>query len=154
MTTPDGDSHIVEDNTCFSNGLCLTPGHASLIVAETFGYGLTMWDIQADKRLCHRRPFAYLGAAPDGICTDTEGCVWVACPYFHYGDSGGYVRVANGGEVKQVIAITDLYKSAYARQLGGPDGRDLFLCESTVFGRERQLGDGRIRVTRVDVPAQ
>jgi hypothetical protein len=55
-----------------------------------------------------------------------------------------------------VIAITDLDKSAYARQLGGPDGRDLFLCESTVFGRgrERQLGDGRIRVTRVDVPAQ
>lgn len=154
MTTPNGESHVVEDNTCFPNGLCLTHDHASLIVAETFGYGLTMWDIRDDKRLCNRRPFAYLGAAPDGICIDSEGCVWVACPYFHYGDNGGYIRVAKGGEIKQVITIADPNKSAYACHLGGPDGRDLFLCESTVFGRERQLGDGRIRVTRVDVPAR
>jgi len=153
MTTPNGNSHVVEDNTCFPNGLCLTPDHSSLIVAETFGYALTMWDIQEDRLLCNRRPFAYLGAAPDGICIDAEGCVWVACPYFQYGDSGGYVHVAEGGKIKQVIEVTDLDKSAYACQLGGPDGCDLLLCESTVFGRERQLGDGRIRITRVDVPA-
>jgi hypothetical protein len=36
--------------------------------------------------------------------------------------------------------------------LGGNDGRDLFLCESTVLGRERFSGDGRIRKIRVDVP--
>jgi hypothetical protein len=36
--------------------------------------------------------------------------------------------------------------------LGGEDGRDLWLCESTVLGRERFQGDGRIRRVKVDVP--
>ena len=88
----------------------------------------------------------------DGICIDEEGCAWVACPYFTYGDSGGWVRVADGGEIKQVIELEDPDKSAYACMLGGNDGRDLFLCESTVLGRERFSGDGRIRKIRVDVP--
>jgi hypothetical protein len=35
--------------------------------------------------------------------------------------------------------------------LGGADGRDLWLCESTVLGRDRFQGDGRIRKVRVDV---
>ena len=52
----------------------------------------------------------------------------------------------------QVITLEDADKSAYACMLGGEDGRDLWLCESTVLGRERFQGDGRIRRVRVDVP--
>ena len=153
MTTPHGDSTVAVDNICFPNGFCLSPDQSSLIVAETFGYALTQWDIAEDRTLHHRRPFAYLGAAPDGICLDADGCLWVACPYFQYGDSGGFIRIAQGGMVKQIIAITDPQKSAYACQLGGPDGQDLLLCESTIFGKPRHIGDGQIRLTRVEVPS-
>tara|TARA_B110000438_G_scaffold91440_1_gene90994 strand:+ start:14593 stop:15630 length:1038 start_codon:yes stop_codon:yes gene_type:complete len=152
LARPDGSSQVVADRVCFPNGGAITPDGKTLIVAETFAFTLTAWDIEDDGTLSGRRPFANLAAPTDGISLDAEGCVWVACPYFSYGDSGGWVRVADGGEITQVIALEDADKSAYACMLGGEDGRDLWLCESTVLGRERFQGDGRIRRVRVDVP--
>ena len=152
LARPDGSSQVVADRVCFPNGGAITPDGKTLIVAETFAFTLTAWDIEDDGTLSGRRPFANLAAPTDGISLDAEGCVWVACPYFSYGDSGGWVRVADGGEITQVIALEDTDKSAYACMLGGEDGRDLWLCESTVLGRERFQGDGRIRRVRVDVP--
>jgi len=152
LARPDGSSQVVADRVCFPNGGAITPDGKTLIVAETFAFTLTAWDIEDDGTLSGRRPFANLAAPTDGISLDAEGCVWVACPYFSYGDSGGWVRVADGGEIMQVITLEDADKSAYACMLGGEDGRDLWLCESTVLGRERFQGDGRIRRVRVDVP--
>jgi sugar lactone lactonase YvrE len=152
LARPDGSSQVVADRVCFPNGGAITPDGKTLIVSETFAFTLTAWDIEDDGTLSNRRPFANLAAPTDGISLDAEGCVWVACPYFSYGDSGGWVRVADGGEIKQVIPLDDEDKSAYACMLGGADGRDLWLCESTVLGRDRFQGDGRIRKVRVDVP--
>ena len=152
LARPDGSSQVVADRVCFPNGGAITPDGKTLIVAETFAFTLTAWDIEDDGTLSGRRPFANLAAPTDGISLDAEGCIWVACPYFSYGDSGGWVRVADGGEIMQVIALEDADKSAYACMLGGEDGRDLWLCESTVLGRERFQGDGRIRRVSVDVP--
>ena len=152
LARPDGSSQVVADRVCFPNGGAITPDGKTLIVAETFAFTLTAWDINDDGALSNRRPFANLAAPTDGISLDAEDCVWVACPYFSYGDSGGWVRVADGGEIKQIIALEDADKSAYACMLGGADGRELWLCESTVLGRDRVQGDGRIRRVRVDVP--
>lgn len=152
MLKTDGSSEIVSSRVCFPNGSCVTPDGKTFILSETFSYMISAWDINDDGTLSNRRPFAYLGVPTDGLCLDAEGCVWVACPYFQYGDSGGYLRVADGGEVRQIIEVDHKDKSAYACRLGGTDGKDLYLCESTVLGRERQPGDGRIRLTRVDVP--
>lgn len=152
LARPDGSSQVVADRVCFPNGGAITPDGKTLIVAETFAFTLTAWDIEDDGTLSGRRPFANLAAPTDGISLDADGCIWVACPYFSYGDSGGWVRVADGGEIKQVIALEDRDKSAYACMLGGAEGRDLWLCESTVLGRERFQGDGRVRKVRVDVP--
>ena len=152
LARPDGSSQVVADRVCFPNGGAITPDGKTLIVAETFAFTLTAWDINDDGTLSNRRPFANLAAPTDGISLDAEGCVWVACPYFSYGDSGGWVRVADGGEIKQIIALEDADKSAYACMLGGADGRELWLCESTGLGRDRVQGDGRIRRVRVDVP--
>ncbi len=152
MARPDGSTQVVADRVCFPNGGAITPDGRTLILSETFAFTLTAWDINGDGTLSNRRPFANLAAPTDGISLDAEGCIWVACPYFSYGDSGGWVRVADGGEIKQVIALEDADKSAYACMLGGADGRDLYLCESTVLGRDRFQGDGRIRRVRVDVP--
>ena len=152
LARPDGSSEVVADRVCFPNGGAITADGKTLIVAETFAFTLTAWDINHDGTLSNRRPFANLAAPTDGISLDAEGCVWVACPYFSYGDSGGWVRVADGGEIKQVIPLKDPDKSAYACMLGGIDGRDLYLCESTVLGRERFQGDGRVRKVRVEIP--
>ncbi len=153
MVRPDGTTQLVESRVCFPNGGAITPDGKTFILAETFSYMLSAWDINSDGTLSNRRPFAYLGVPTDGISLDAQGCVWVACPYFQYGDAGGYVRVADGGEVKQVIAIDNPDKSAYACCLGGEDGKDLYLCESKVLGKERHHGDGRICLARVDVPS-
>jgi sugar lactone lactonase YvrE len=147
-----GATDLVASRVSFPNGGAITPDGKTYILAETFAYMLSAWDIHSDGSLGHRRPFAYLGVPTDGISLDAEGCVWVACPYFQYGDSGGYVRVADGGDIKQVIRVEDPNISAYACCLGGQDGRDLYLCESTVLGKTRHPGDGRIRRVRVDVP--
>lgn len=153
MVRPDGSSEIVADRVCFPNGGAITPDGKRLILAESFAYALTQWDINSDGTLSNRRPFANLAAPPDGISLDAEGCVWVACPYFSYGDSGGWVRIADGGEIKQIVQLDHPDKSAYACMLGGEDGRDLYLCEGAILGRDRHSGDGRIRKIRVDVPA-
>jgi sugar lactone lactonase YvrE len=132
------------------NGCVLTPDGATLIVAESFGFRLTAFDVAADGSLSNRRPWADLGAPPDGICMDEEGCVWVAVAYFEYGGPGGFVRLAEGGEVKGRIDVEG--HAAYACTLGGPEMRTLFLCESAVLGRDRHPGDGRIRAVEVEVP--
>jgi sugar lactone lactonase YvrE len=152
LARPDGTAQVVADRVCFPNGGAITPDGKTLIISETFAFTLTAWDINDDGTLSNRHPFANLAAPPDGISLDAEGSIWVACPYFSYGDSGGWVRVADGGEIRQVITLEDADKSAYACMLGGADGRDLYLCESTVLGTDRVQGDGRIRRVKVDVP--
>ena len=65
-------------------------------------------------------------------------------------ESGGYLRIAEGGALRERIDAPGY--SAYACTLGGQDGTTLFLCESAVLGRACNPGDGRIRTVEVDVP--
>ena len=70
---------------------------------------------------------------PDGITLDRDGCLWVAVPYYRYGETAGYLRIVEGGELRDRIDVAGY--SAFACTLGGPDATTLFLCESTVLGR-------------------
>lgn len=150
LVQPDGSARIVADRMTFPNGPAITPDGGTYIVAETFANRLTAFDIEADGSLVNRRVWADLGAPPDGITMDQEGCLWVAVPYYIYGGPGGFIRVREGGEVVDRIDI-DGYAS-YACTLGGAEMKTLFLCQSTLVGRERFQGDGRIMVVDVDVP--
>lgn len=141
---------IVADRMTAPNGPCTSADGKTLIVAETWGFRLTAFDIADDGSLQNRRVWADLGVPTDGLTMDMEGCIWVAVPYFEYGGPGGYVRVAEGGELKQCIEV-DNY-AAYACTLGGAEMKTLFMCESTVLGQERANGHGRIRTVDVDVP--
>ena len=145
-----GKGRLVADRMTFPNGPAVSPDGKTLIVAESFGFRLTAFDVEENGDLSNRRIFADLGVPTDGICLDEEGCVWVAAIYYEYGGSGGYLRVRDGGEVVDRIDVQGF--GPYACTLGGEEMRTLFMCESAVLGQDRHPGDGRLMVARVDVP--
>ena len=116
----DGRVAVAAEGMSFPNGMVITPDGGTLIVAETLGPRLTAFDLAADGTLANRRVWAQLeAAAPDGICLDAEGCIWVANAL-----APECVRVAEGG---RVLARVQSSQNCYACMLGGEDGRSLFL---------------------------
>jgi sugar lactone lactonase YvrE len=147
-----GDCRIAARDLDFPNGAVITPDGSTLIIAETMATRLSAFDVEPDGSLTNRRVWAELGVLPDGICLDAEGCVWVAVP--HPEEEQGFIRVAEGGEVKERYP-TD--RTAVAMELGGPDGTDFFMLEATVVAVDRLAeaqvrGNGRVMVGTVDVP--
>ncbi len=146
---PDGAVTKVADSLKFPNGIVITPDGRSLIVAETEGFRLTAYDVDASGCLSKRRLYAQLpeGVQPDGICLDAEGAVWVANP----AGQPAVLRVREGGEVTDTIALDG---HAYAVMLGGPDARHLFICTSASHdpGEIAVRPSARLLVAEVAVP--
>ncbi len=118
LVRADGSTSQVADGLAFPNGMAITPDNATLIVGESYGEGLTAFDIGRDGTLSGRRTWASVpGAHPDGICLDADGAAW-------YADvpARRCARVREGG---QVLDVVDLDRGGYACMLGGPDGRTL-----------------------------
>ena len=123
---PDGSHFVAAPDLLVGNGMVITEDGKTLIVAETLGQRISAFDIDGAGRLSNRRVFASLsdGHMPDGICLDTAGGVWTACP------SGlGVVRVADGGRITHTVRLPEPHR-AYACVLGGEDRRTLFICTS------------------------
>lgn len=140
MVAPGGNARVVARVMHFPNGSVITPGHQTLIVAETYGACLTAFDIREDGILENRRIWAHIpGAAPDGICLDAKGGIWVASPVGSH-----LLRVVQGGEVTHRIPVKT---RAYACMLGGNDRTTLFVATS---GNKRR--SGKIEVVQVEIP--
>jgi len=120
LITPDGQLRQVAGDIQFPNGMVITPDGATLIISESFAGRLTAFDIDADGGLFNRRVFA-AGVAPDGICLDAEGAIWVSA------GMSLVVRVAEGGQVLQRVELRE-NRAPFALMLGGPDRRTLFIC--------------------------
>ena len=147
LVHPDGRSEVAAPDLRFPNGAVITPDGRTLIVGESFGGCLTAFDVADDGTLSGRREWAKLeGAVPDGICLDAEGAIWVASPI----GKGGVLRVREGGEVTQRIAVEN---EAFACMLGGPERRTLFICTAPDSNPEK-TGDrgGRIETVDVEIP--
>ncbi len=144
---PDGEVRIAASDLMFPNGTVITDDGRTLIVAESYGWRLTAFDVEADGSLSGRRLWADIGMAPDGICLDREGCVWVASP-----TGRTFVRFAEGGSLLQRI---DVGRRAIACMLGGADGRTLFMLTSDTIeaARSTSLMSARIETVRVGQPA-
>jgi sugar lactone lactonase YvrE len=146
LVRPDGSASAVASDLMFPNGMVLSPDGRTLIVAETFGRRLTAFDVAPDATLSQRRVFAELpDRAPDGICLDEAGAVWVA-------DAVGKacVRVQDGGAVTDIVGTE---RGCYACALGGPDGRTLFLCVADGYDPSSiALRTGSIEMVRVAIP--
>jgi sugar lactone lactonase YvrE len=147
---PDGQARVVADELMFPNGIAVSDGGSTLIVAETRSVPgrLSAFSIQPDGELTDRRVLAEFAAGelPDGIALDATGGIWVAMPF-----SGEVVRVSPDGTVTERIKVD----SAYAVALGGPDGRDLFVCTAPTWVPEEaaRLRGGAVLRTRVEIPA-
>lgn len=146
---PDRSVQVAAEDLLFPNGTVITPDGKKLIVAETVGQALTIYDIAADGGLANRGVFAAMPEMfPDGICLDAEGAVWFSNP------RRGYVaRVFEDGKIDQRIEVGP-GRGAFACMLGGADGRTLFICTNSGSGPDQaSKTDGRIETVRVTVPA-
>ncbi|MFX1418289.1 MAG: SMP-30/gluconolactonase/LRE family protein [Promethearchaeota archaeon] len=140
LVSPEGDARIVADDMAFPNGMVITPDGKTLIVGETFAVRLTAFNIMEDGSLTNRRIWANLKTiAPDGICLDAEGAIWVSVPGRHR-----VVRILEGGKITDKVKVkTD----AYACVLGGPKRDILFIATSTP-----ERVNGQIEYVKVDIP--
>jgi sugar lactone lactonase YvrE len=130
-----------------ANGLVITADGKRLIVAESAGGCLSVFDLDETGVPGSRKIFAELPAGhyPDGICGDAEGGVWVTCCL-----GPGVIRVAEGGAVTHLIPIDD-GRFPYACALGGADGRSLFICTADSFAAVADLTRKTARIETVRV---
>jgi sugar lactone lactonase YvrE len=149
LVEPDGRCRNVADELDFPNGMAITDGGRTLVVAESFGHRVSAFDIAPDGGLANRRVLAELpDLIPDGICLDTAGNVWVA------GAMGGaFVQLDPRGLVIATIDVKP--RAAIACQLGGADGRTLYclIYDGGIEELSRGQAGASIHVARVEVPA-
>jgi sugar lactone lactonase YvrE len=144
---PDGSVHAACTDLHFPNGSVITADGRSLIVAETLALRLSAFDVAPDGSLSNQRVWAAVGMrAPDGICLDANGHVWIANAI-----APECVLFAPGGAVVATVA-TD--QPCFACALGGADGRTLYMltAPSSVSHVARASRQGRILATRVATP--
>ena len=148
MVTPQGEVRTVAEDLHFPNGMALTRDGRTLIVAESYAKRLSAFDVQPDGTLSGRRSWAQFdgkGVAPDGICLDADGAVWMASPV-----SREVLRVREGGEVTHRIPTP---QQATACALGGEEGRTLYVTMGKVMvtpEESRAMRSGAIMQVRLD----
>ena len=159
---PDGTAQVAADGLGFPNGMVLTPDGGTLILAESTMNRLSAFDIKSGS-LGERRTWAAFGdpptstdisevlkqvaVAPDGICLDAEGAVWVADAAH-----GRLLRVAEGGRILEERKTDGI--GVFACMLGGDDGRTLFASAAPTFHQAEASANHRASVlmSRVEVP--
>ncbi len=144
---PDGSVHVASRDMHFPNGCVITPDAKTLIVAETLALQLTAFDIAGDGELSNRRPWAPVGMrAPDGICLDANGHVWIANAI-----AAECVLFAPGG---QVVATIETDQPCYACMLGGTDRRTLYMltAPTSVADVASASRQGHVLCAQVETP--
>ena len=160
---PDGTSTVVADDLVFPNGTPITPDGRTMVVAESFAFRISAFDIDADGGLSNRREWARFGdppaeltldavlaadpVIPDGMVMDAEGAVWVADAR-----NRGVLRVREGGEIVDHVDLGE--DTGYAVALGGADGRTLFITAAPPLGQidPKEHHRSSLWSCRVDVP--
>lgn len=154
----DGSARTVRDNLPFPNGLAISPDGRTLTVAETFAGRLTQYQLGSDGALSDDKTliaFDDLGvvedlettftrnSAPDGICMDVAGNIWVANPL-----KPKVVCISTDGKLIDEVVLS---QGGIACMLGGEDGRSLFVCTGNPQAMTER--NGRIEKATVDIPS-
>ncbi len=131
---PDGGARTAADGLRWPNGMAIVDGGRTLVVADSHAEHLLGFEVSDDGTLTDRRVWAELEHAPDGICADADGAVWVASVPGKY-----CVRVREGGEVAGTVTAD---RGCFACMLGGEDGRTLFIAAAEWHGMEQAMREG------------
>jgi sugar lactone lactonase YvrE len=143
----DGCAAVAAVGLGFPNGMVLTPNGNTLIVAETTILGKRRtWAAFGDLPTSTRvdELFSQVDVAPDGICLDAEGAIWVADA-----KNGRLIRVAEGGDILEELKTDGL--GVFACMLGGDDGRTLFACVAPTFHEAEASANHRAAIWMIDV---
>jgi sugar lactone lactonase YvrE len=130
----DGMVRVVADGLQWPNGMALVDGGRTLVVADSHAEQLVAFDVSDDATLTRRRVWAELEHAPDGICVDADGAIWVATV-----PGRCCVRVRQGGEVLDTVSAD---RGCFACMLGGDDGRTLFIASAEWHGMDAAMRTG------------
>jgi sugar lactone lactonase YvrE len=134
LVRADGSCQQVADGLQWPNGMALVDDGRTLVVADSHARQLIGFDVAGDGSLSGQRVWADMEHAPDGICADAEGAIWVASvPGRHC------VRVREGGGVLDTVAVD---RGCFACMLGGADGRTLFIAAAQWRGMEATMSEG------------
>jgi sugar lactone lactonase YvrE len=133
VVSADGGVTQVVEGLMAPNGMALVGD--TLVLAEPGAARLTAFRVDADGSLVEQRSFAALDAvapvAPDGICADEQGAVWLADPI-----GRRVIRVLDGGAVTDVLEFDEM---PVACVLAGADRRTLVACVAPDWHREAAL---------------
>jgi sugar lactone lactonase YvrE len=146
LVTPGGETRVVADGLRFPNGIAISADNSRLVVAEMDGECLAEYEIEADGGLNFRRRLGHM-KAPDGICLDREGAVWVASF-----EEDAFIRIGYDGRELQRIEVPG--RRAIACAIGGPERRTLFcLSAATSYEELRQRkSSARIDMADLEIP--
>lgn len=131
---PEGTVTQLADGLRWPNGMALIDEGRTLVVADSHASALVAYDVAADGSLSSRRIWAALEDAPDGICADRHGAIWVASV-----PGRGCARVTAGGAV---LARVDVDLGCFACALGGDDGGTLYIGAAQWRGMEAAMSEG------------
>ena len=143
---PDGTASVAAEQVLFPNGMVLLDEGRTLVMAQTLAFELTAFDRAPDGILSNRRVWAPLKeamVAPDGICADAQGGIWVANAL-----APQVVRVEAGGEITDTVTTS---QNAYACALGGPEGKHLLICtaQTAVHVLAAAQPNGKLEIVEV-----
>ncbi|MEE6294478.1 SMP-30/gluconolactonase/LRE family protein [Georgenia wangjunii] len=145
---PDGTTTVSLPEVSISNGIGFSPDGARAYYVDTPTGGIDVLDAH-EGGLHARRRFVSVAedaGAPDGLCVDSAGNVWVAL------NGGSAVRCYSpqGALLDQVDVPVRLVTAC---TLGGDDLRDLYVTTSREnLGADAEPEAGAVFRIRVDVP--
>lgn len=143
----EGEGRATElyGDVLLSNGLGFSPDGAVLYHADTAAGHILAHDVGEGGAPTNRRVFAKLErGAPDGLCVDADGCVWVAA----WG-GGCALRYDPRGRLDRTLEVPAQQVTTLV--LGGEEGRELIVA--TADNREDPSRRGTLFRTRVDTRA-
>lgn len=139
---------VMLDDVGISNGLDWSPDGSSAYYVDSLTGRIDVWD---ELDVTTRRPFVSIApelGAPDGLCVDSAGGVWVAL----WGGSAVH-RYTPDGRLDEVVELPVPQVSACT--LGGWDLTELFITTSAVgLSSHNRHASGAVYCANVGVPGQ
>ena len=123
---PDLSWEKVDGGYVCTNGPAFSPDGRTMYHADSHGRTIYVYDLSGAGQVANKRVFARFGqdeGVPDGMTTDTDGCLWVC----HWG-GWRITRFRPDGKVDRTVAMPVSRVTSCA--FGGPDFATLYVTSA------------------------